>query len=185
MLDGKKKKILIVLAVFACILFILFLFFRYVNELGNWRGTSFDKYLKRAYKGVFFQNRELPKGAYDFKFQCTNLGLAQQSFAGFNLSGDDYDDYVASLKELEEPTELAKEKFIGKKVSDTYDYYNDDGFNGYTGFPKKNLRYTAEGDIADYTILYYNVYRGHRLEANAVLVNSATGRFIIYCEGSN
>ena len=37
----------------------------------------------------------------------------------------------------------------------------------------------------DYTILYYDVERGHRLQASAVLVNPTTGRFVVYMEISN
>ena len=180
-----KKKLIIPLAILGFIILLLLLYGR-LSKLGCYRGSSFDKYLKYAQKdGYFFNLYELPSGATNFKFQCTNLGLARQTFAGFDLSGDYYNDFVASLSKLDEPSDYAKNSFIGKKVSDTYGYNNDQGYSGYTGFPKKNVKYTAEGDISDYTILYYDVERGHRLQASAVLVNPTTGRFVVYMEISN
>ena len=181
-----NKKVKIVLGVFLGIVIVLFLLVRFGGGVGSWKGSSFQRYRNRAYIGsAYFTIRELPKGAKDFKFQCYDYGLVASSYAGFTLSGNDYNDFVASVSEFDEPSELAKEKFIGKKVSDTYNYYNDDGFSGYTGFPKKNVRYTAEGDIGDYTILYYNAYRGHNIRVGAVLVNPGKGRFIVYYETSN
>ena len=180
-----KKKILIGLGIVAGVLLLLVLAMHFVGKLGSFRGTSFYKYRDYAYTGAYYDLWKLPDGAEDFRFQCTNLGLGAQSYAGFTLTGEDYDTFVLSLLDLEEPSDLAKEKFIGKKVSDTYYYYNDGGYSGSTGFPKKKIRYTAKGDISDFTILYYNAYRGSRINAGAVLVNPATGRVVIYCEGSN
>ena len=177
-----KKKTIIRLAVVFGIMIAFFIFFRYASELGSWRGTSLNKYLKRAYIGGL-QIRSLPKGAKDFKFQCYNYGLAAYSYAGFTLSGTDYDDFVAYVAGYDEPSDDAKEKYMGKKVSDTYNYYESG--DRYVGFPKRKVPYTAEGDLADYTILYYDSYYGSNMRLSAILVKPETGRFVIVYGGSN
>lgn len=184
-MDGntKKRKALKIYLLVLCLFILSFLFFRYVLEFGSWKGTSFEKYRDKAYTRGSFSLTELPKGAQDFRWQCYNFGLAAYSYAGFTLSGIDYDDFTLLASNTEGSTEEDKERFIGKKVSDTLDYYDD--YGAYIGFPQRKCTYVIDDSIEDYTILYYDSYHGAGSHTYAVIVNPDTGRFVVINSGSN
>ena len=177
---GTNKKLFLFLF---CLIALFFVFFRYVGELGTWKGENFETYLDRAYTGGSFSVGELPEGAKDFKFQCYNYGLAAFSYAGFTLARKDYDDFLAYVEAQRESLNCDPKEFIGKKVSETIDYY--DGQGNYRGLPRKKCDYVIEENLADYTILFYDSYSGAGSHINAVVTKPDTGRIVVICGGSN
>ena len=184
-MDGKNKSVKVkrTVLLILCPVILIFIFFRFVLELGSWKGTSFDKYRDKAYTGGTFALTELPKGAQDFRWQCYNFGMAAYSCAGFTLTGQDYEDYVLCASNTEGSSEDDKERFVGKKVFETLAYYDD--YGDYIGFPKRSCKYIVDDNIEDYTILYYASYNGAGSRVNAVVVNPDTGRFAVICGASN
>ena len=148
------------------------------GELGTWKGTSYESYLKRAYAACFWG--ELPDTAGDFKFYCENYGIFAYSMASFSLNGSEYDDFVASFAEMHMDDEL---DFVGKNVSETLDYY--DSYGHYIGFPKSQFEKVIDDKIEDYTIIYYDSDRSTKIRIYAVVANVETGKIVIYTGGSN
>ena len=182
-MNKTRKKISPVVLLILGLIICLVLIFRYGVELGIWNGKSLDGYRDKAYNSGSFTLSELPAGAQDFRWQCYNYGMAAYSYAGFTLTGQEYDDYTLYASNTDNSTKEDKENFVGKKVSDTIAYYDD--YGNYTGFPKKNCKYVIDDNIEDYTILYYVSYNGAGSHVNAVVVKPDTGRFVVICGGSN
>ncbi|MBR1703652.1 MAG: hypothetical protein IJ716_17195 [Lachnospiraceae bacterium] len=183
-MKGIKKKKGIVIAVLIFLLF--YVIFHYGGDLGHWRGKSFQTYSDRAYQtgsgGFLFL--ELPVGAQDFRFQCENYGFAARSVAAMTLTGQEYDEFMSVIANIHrDPEYYDKLHFEGKKVSETFDCYDDYGY--YIGFPKSGFQYVIDDDIMDYTILYYDGYRGAGVRISAVVARPDTGRIVIYNYGSN
>lgn len=184
-MSGKNKfvNVMKISLLILCPIILILLFFRFGLEFGSWKGKDIKEYLDKAYTSGSFSLTELPEGAQDFRWQCYNYGMAAYSFAGFTLTGKEYADYTISVSNTGGLTEGDKQRFIGKRVSETLDYYDDHG--DYIGFPQKNCKYVIDDNIEDYTILYYYSYNGAGSHVNAVVVNPDTGRFVVICGGSN
>lgn len=150
---------------------------RYTLQLGTWKGDNFGVYSNRSYMGKSHFITELPEGAYDFRFQCSNFFVAADSYAGFTLKGADYDKFISYVINMNKKANRNNSHFVGKKVSETMKSYDDNG--KYIGFPNKECPYVTDESIMDYTILYYNINLDSGKNIDAIISNSDTGRFII------
>ena len=181
---GKLRIILIPVILVAAIVAAVMIF-HYGMGLGTWKGTSFEDYEKRAYRGFFYE--ELPAGAEDFRYYAFNMGLGANSSAAFTLKGQDYDDFAADISEMDRGSVQGytdeKLDYTGMKVSETANYR--DNYDKYIGFPLDKFGYVIDDDISDYTILYYNAYDGAGSEIHAIAANPETGRIVIYNYGTN
>ena len=178
---GKSKayiKSLIIIAVLGigshCLL-------HYGMGLGFWKGKSIDVYINRTVQAVNMIH-ELPEGAQDFRFQCNSLGLGATSVVSFTLSDEDFDRFI-SVYNVEYNEQEDPNSFVGKTVSETFDYHND--YGEYVGFPKISFKYVIDDNIEDYTIMYYSEYRGAGMRIKAIAYSTDTGRVVVYSHGNN
>ncbi len=155
-------------------------FTRGVLGIGTWKGSDFEVYRRRAHSGSTYYLTELPQGAKDFRFKCTNMGMGAHSYAAFTLEGDAYEDFISSVLNEENSSEPDGSDFVGKKVSDTFDSYDDNG--QYIGFPEHISDYVIDDDIKDYTIISFSSYNGAGSSLTALAANPYTGRVVIVYE---
>ena len=179
---GKKKK-LTVAAVIAAILILgfagIFLFFHYGLKIGSWHGTSFEKYEKYAYRGKFVG--ALPDDATDFRFNCFRAGLGGRSAAAFTLEGDSFNEFVNSIHDkytapADDHMLTGKMVHDAKKIADTY---------GKAYFPSQKFDDIIDDNIDNYTVYYFDCYRGAGSETFMICANRSTGRIVIYADASN
>ena len=163
---------------------VLILFLHYAFELGSWQGTSYEKYMDRAWKGDSFI--ELPADVQDFRFHCTNYGVAAYSEMAFTLTDVEYNNYLMSLERLK-----TKDKgmfydpygLVGKTVPETFDFYDERG--NFVGLSQASVKKIIKNDIEDYTIVYYEYYLGAGGYTYAIASKPDSNSMFVYVYGSN
>ena len=158
---GRVLKVLgcIVLSLVVFVAGIYFLFIRFRC------GRSFEGY--QDFGGTY-RLEELPEGAQDFRYSTLMFGFGAQSCAAFTLCGDDFNNYVNSLNDVEMSSYGTGQDKVGKRVSEV-------GFmHLYT------MGYVIDDDIDDYLIIYYD----HAYEFCAVRANPDTGRIVVVSAAS-
>lgn len=164
---NKKSSAWRVLIVLGCIVLGLVLVvagFCFLFIKGS-RGNDFARY--QNYGGTY-RLEELPEGAQDFRYSNLRYSVGAQCCAAFTLNGDDYDNYVNSLNDVEmSPYGTGHDK-VGKRVSEV-------GFPDYY-----TMGYVIDDDIDDYLIIYYD----HANVFCAVLANPDTGRIVVVSAAS-
>ena len=171
----KVHKILSILLL--CFILFVMMVLRYTFGIGTWRGKFFETYSKKAYQGYKRFITDLPSDAEDFRFQYCCYGVGAYSYAGFTLKKPQYDIFINSL------SDTSNKDFVGKKVSETLNYYNDYGY--YIGFPKRQCRYVTHDNIMNYTIVYYDSFGVAESYKDTVITNPNTGRIVLIHFGSD
>lgn len=178
----KVKNLLIACSIIFGIILVFWLFFHIFLGFGNFKGRSYDSYQKRATSSTCFY-KDIPAQAEDFRYEINNLGLGEDAAIAFTLHGQEYNEFIKNVAdnyhgEINAYTYNKKLDYTGLKVSETTNIYND--YNDYIGFPTTKFDYVIDDNIMDYTILYYDYYKGSDIETKTIATNLETGRIVIY-----
>ena len=149
--------------------------------VGPWHGTSYEKYLNRAWKGKNFIG--LPDDVQDFRFYCKSSGLGAYSVSTFSLTDAEYADYIASLDRFTKDMFYDPNKLVGKKVPETYEVY--DSYGHFAGLRKERVEKVINSGLEDYTIIYMKYYSVGDAYTFAVASKDGTNCLLVYNYGTN
>ncbi len=174
------KKLLVIVLVIAALIGGMFLFGRYVLNIGEREYDNFEDFKEEAIIKLFV---DVPQNAYECEFYTNNIYIAKTSIYAFSLAGNDYDEFLEGIIEEYHLEEEESEENVGTKsyrkwyltkVKDANDSYSLDNFPTNLKFNK-----VIDDDIEDYDIILYSP-QGTGSSSYGLVVNPTTGRVVIY-----